>query len=293
MSQRRRERTRTARRDASNARLLQSLFDALAPRYDRYITPVLGPLSADLVAFAAPRPDDRALEVGTGPGALVKSIAPRVRAIVGLDLSGGLMRTARRSTAHPAAQYLQADAHHLPFAPHTFTLALASFGLNATHPDRALRAIRRVLEPGGRLIFQEWGPIHPADTAVIDALADHVIDEPGETLAALRAMLADRPPAWSDFLQDVDDYREWLEDASFIVDEITECAPLALHLASPEEFLDYKMAWTARYEEMSAMSADQKAAFLADVRGRLAALAEPDGSLIWQPDLFRIRAHVP
>ena len=58
-----------------------ALFDQLAPGYDRGGVPWFGPIGARLVELTAPRPGDRALDVGAGRGAatfpLVEAVGPR------------------------------------------------------------------------------------------------------------------------------------------------------------------------------------------------------------------------
>ena len=65
----------------------------------------------------------------------------------------------------------------LPFADAAFDVALCQLGLQF-FPDRAaaLREMRRVLVPDGRLVFNVFGPIehNPATHALADALDRHV-----------------------------------------------------------------------------------------------------------------------
>jgi demethylmenaquinone methyltransferase/2-methoxy-6-polyprenyl-1,4-benzoquinol methylase len=55
---------------------------------------------------------------------------------------------------------LLCDAEHIPFADGTFDLVTVAFGLrNMTHKDLALREMRRVLRPGGRLLVLEFSQV--------------------------------------------------------------------------------------------------------------------------------------
>ncbi len=288
--------------------LFQELFDAGADRYARDIAPVLLPLTADFAATLPLDPADRVLDLGTGTGSLARLIAPHVRQVIGVDISPASLRIAQnlpdekrendstqstrrdsREEARTQPRYVRADLHRLPFRERSFTLAAASLGLNATDPDRALRAIRRVLAPGGRLTLQEWGPADPLNRALDEVLAAYAVEHPGATLARLRDALAEIPPRWSDYLQDVDDYRDGLGEAGFTVEAASESAPLAIPLR-PAQYLAYWLAWTDRYEEVRALDEGSRAAFMTAARQRLDDFTLPDGLLTWSPVMFRVQA---
>ncbi len=204
--------------------LIQQLYDASAGRYERDIMPLMAPLAADLIAYAAPRRTDRVLDIGTGTGAAARWIAPFVRAITGIDISRGSLRAARRIPTDQRVGYVQADLNQMPFAAGAFSLILSSFGLNATDPADSLRAIRRVMMRGGRLVLQEWGPHLPIDLVFRDVFNTYVLDDPGPELAALRDQIEEHPARWTEQLQDVDDYHERLDDLGFTVEDAREFA---------------------------------------------------------------------
>ncbi len=267
--------------------LMQQLFDASAGRYESDIVPLLLPLAADFVAYAAPRRNDSALDIGTGTGLVARLLAPYVRRVIGLDISLRSLQAGRRMPTVSNVNLLQADLHALPVPSRTFSLVAASFGLNSTDPAASLRAIRRIITPGGRFIIQEWGPASELDIALENALLDHSTDSPGPALAALRGQLADAPSPWRDQLQDADDYREWLSDAGFEVEDASESAPITVRINSAADYLRYKLAWTYRWEEVQAMSRDQRLAFMQEALTILASVSTTNGSLAWNPVLFR------
>jgi SAM-dependent methyltransferase len=274
----------------SRARLIAGWFDASAARAERDIVPVLAPLAADFVAYAQPASTDEVLDVGTGTGLVARLIAPHVRQVIGLDLSARSLAIARHTVPPDRGSVIQAAIEAAPFRHGAFSLVVASLGLNATEPGRALRAIGRCLGPVGRLAIQEWGPADAASRAVDDLLADYAIDEPDAALAALRAAPDATGPLWRDYLQDADDYRDWLEEAGFIVVDAVEVAPVAVRLDTPDVFLRYLLAPTFRHFEVEAMPPGTRSRFLQAARARLAQDAQPDGSLIWQPVVLRVRA---
>jgi SAM-dependent methyltransferase len=101
----------------------------------------------------------RALDAGCGSGNFLLPLARRlVRAgaeVIGLDLSDGMLTTAReRLAAEGLSVACQVgDVEALPFADSTFDLILANYMLyHLPHLDQGIAELRRVLKPGGVLL---------------------------------------------------------------------------------------------------------------------------------------------
>jgi demethylmenaquinone methyltransferase / 2-methoxy-6-polyprenyl-1,4-benzoquinol methylase len=118
-----------------------------------------------LTAETAVRPGNRVLDAACGTGDL--AIADRragAAHVTGLDFSEQMLARARRKTAD--VEWVQGDLLALPFEDGSFDAATVGFGVrNVDDLSLALRELRRVLRPGGRLaileITQPRGPLKP------------------------------------------------------------------------------------------------------------------------------------
>ncbi len=270
--------------------LFQSLFDPAAPDFARYVAPFLAPLYDDFVAYAAPLPDDRALDLGTGTGEVARRLLTRVQFVAGIDLARRALTLARTTSLSKTIGLVQGDLERLPFRAGSFSLVIASFALHGTQPQRSLPALGRALAEGGRLVIQEWGPANPLHLTLDDLLADYATDAPPPALSALRQALADLPPLWGDQLQDAEDYQEWLGEAGFVVEDAQEVAPVRLRLPSAEAYLRLLLARPDRRAEVNAMTPQKAVTFREAACALLLSAAEVSGDIVWSPTVLRVRA---
>jgi ubiquinone/menaquinone biosynthesis C-methylase UbiE len=87
------------------------------------------------------------LDVGCGAGELVARSVLRGRAAIGLDVSVGMCRRARRLV--PDARFLVGAVERLPFADRSFVALTAMLVVHLSDAGRALREAARVLLPRG------------------------------------------------------------------------------------------------------------------------------------------------
>lgn len=269
----------------------RKLFDIVAPHYEARIIRAFGPFAASLVEWANPQPHETLLDIGTGTGIVARLAAGNSRQVVGLDFSASMLQSAYPISTTLNLGYIQADAHRLPFASGSFDVVIASFGFNATRPQKSLKESYRVLKPGGRLVFQEWGGLHLLDQLVGDIVGRYAVedDHAPPTLLELRDFLDD-DRIWHEDLQVEEDYQEFLAALGFVQITAREYAPLKLHL-SVEEFIDYKTAWASQLYEFAAMSPSVQRACSAQLENRLYEHADEDGLLSYDPLMFRVRAY--
>lgn len=117
----------------------------------------LAELRAPVVSLA----EGRVLELGLGAGANLRHYDKRkVSALVGIEPSPELRDMARqaRREENPELELLDAQAEDLPFADGSFDTVVCTFTLCTVHDHvKAVHEARRVLRPGGRLLFCEHG----------------------------------------------------------------------------------------------------------------------------------------
>jgi SAM-dependent methyltransferase len=128
-------------------------------------------LEQDIVRFVAPSGDERALDSGTGSGALAFALAPHVREVVGVDLVPELLDQARkRAGRFPNVTFLEGDATKLPLEYGSFDLAGTLRTLHhIARPELAVAELVRVTRPRGRiLVIDQIAPVDPLAAAELN-----------------------------------------------------------------------------------------------------------------------------
>ena len=100
------------------------------------------------------------LEIGVGSGLNLSPYGPAVGRVVGLDSSSELLRLARKRATRAVipVSMVRASAERVPFANAAFDAIVMTWTLcSIPNPIAALIEMRRVLKPGGRLLFVEHG----------------------------------------------------------------------------------------------------------------------------------------
>lgn len=135
--------------------------------YERHVLPRMIDLACGTEpvskqrAKVVPLATGRVLEVGMGSGLnLAHYDAERVEFVWGLEPSEGMRERARRNLAHSPVEveWLDLPGEEIPLEDDSADTVLLTFTL-CTIPDfeAALAQMRRVLKPGGRLLFCEHG----------------------------------------------------------------------------------------------------------------------------------------
>ncbi len=202
-----------------------------AENYEHYFVPTIGTaVATDLLRIAAITPGERVLDVACGTGVITRAAAASVGAsgaVTGVDVAPDMIDVAK--SAIPAdgvpVEWHVADAAALPLPDAAYDVVVCQMGLMFMEDQpAALREMRRVLAPGGRIVVNTPGSIQPLFELMERAIVQHIGAELG---GFVRGVFSMPDPAVLATL---------LADAGF-ADPAAEVAVARIVLPPPEEFL--------------------------------------------------------
>lgn len=138
--------------------------DAVRAAYRRwaaYYDAAFGSVSASgrrrAAGLANSLPGSEVLEVGVGTGLALPRYRPEKR-VTGIDLSADMLRQARKRASdlglRNVAALREMDAEETDFEDSAFDIAVAMFVASVVpHPRKLLAEMRRVVKPGGHILF--------------------------------------------------------------------------------------------------------------------------------------------
>jgi SAM-dependent methyltransferase len=104
--------------------------------------------------------EGRVLEIGVGSGLNLPFYRPPVREVLALEPAAKLVTMAQNASRGTIMRvsFLEASAEAIPLADHSVDTIVTTWTMcSIPHADTALAEIRRVLRPGGKLLFAEHG----------------------------------------------------------------------------------------------------------------------------------------
>ncbi len=123
----------------------------------------------ELLRLAAPRADQRWLEVACGPGIIARRLAGAVGTVHGVDLTPAMIEVARRQAAQAGlvnVTFAVGDATALEEPDASFDGAITRFSLHhIPAPGRVLEEMARVVRPGGAIVVADHLADDDADAA--------------------------------------------------------------------------------------------------------------------------------
>jgi demethylmenaquinone methyltransferase/2-methoxy-6-polyprenyl-1,4-benzoquinol methylase len=179
--------------ERDKSRMVRGVFDSVASRYDVMNDLMSAGLhrawKAYTVMVADVRPGMRVLDIAGGTGDLAMAFAPLVGdhgQVVHTDINEAMLRTGRDRLidAGISLPTLVCDAEQLPFPDQYFDRVSVAFGLrNMTHKDAALKEMRRVLKPQGRLLVLEFSRVAKPLQKAYDWYSFNVLPKLGQWVA--------------------------------------------------------------------------------------------------------------
>lgn len=216
-------------------------FEGIAASYETFLVPLLSKWTEQLFDSVKLKSGDRLLDVACGTGIVARLAADFVGdtgQLTGLDITPDMLKVARSlsATIHPAIQWREGNATELPFADSSFDVVVCQQGLQF-FPDAltALKEMRRVLAPGGRVGLNVWRSteFNPGYEVLANAIEKHLNPE---SAAMMRAPFA---------LGDANKLRGLLTQAGFGETRI-QFAIREARFPSPEELLRREVvSWLA------------------------------------------------
>jgi ubiquinone/menaquinone biosynthesis C-methylase UbiE len=129
-------------------------YDLTAGMYDaRYAEEQVAKYKAALERLKITR-NSRILDVGCGTGLLFSHVATKAQTVVGVDISGKLLRHAKeRARDFCNVHLVQADADHLPFRDIFFSIVFAFTVLqNLPEPVETFKEVKRTAERDASIV---------------------------------------------------------------------------------------------------------------------------------------------
>jgi SAM-dependent methyltransferase len=218
-----------------------------------------------LVDRLDPQVGDTVLELAAGPGETGFVIAERVGAtgrVISTDLAPGMVEAARRGVDERRLANVECrvmDAQHIDLSDHAVDRVVCRMGLMLVpDPQQAMREIRRVLRPGGRLAYAVMGPPdhNPWMAVSMGALMRHGRAPAGPNPFALGGVFGLSSPSSNDDI---------LRDAGF-GDVVTEQLHGTMRFESADDYWDFQTSLAGPVRAaLAAMSTEEVAAVQATV----------------------------
>ena len=197
---------------------VSAMFTEVAEGYDRTNTILSGGNAAlwrmATVKAVNPTAGERVLDIAAGTGTSSAALAKSGAEVVAVDFSPGMIAEGRKR--HPGLTFVEGDAEELPFPAKSFDAVTISFGLrNVNDPHKALREMRRVVRPGGRLVVCEFS--HPERALVTGAYRGYL----HYVMPAVARLTSSNPQAYTYLMESIRDWptqdilAQWIRTAGF------------------------------------------------------------------------------
>lgn len=138
---------------------VQCEYDECADDYDRRWKHYVDTTTDAVLEVAAFRGNETVLDLACGTGELLRKLLVKWPGlhVIGTDFSAGMLDRAKAKVCSDEVELVLANSADLPFQDCVFDCAVCA---NSFHyfadPQQSLSELRRVLRPGGHVIFVNW-----------------------------------------------------------------------------------------------------------------------------------------
>jgi ubiquinone/menaquinone biosynthesis C-methylase UbiE len=137
-----------------------------------------------IVEWAGTGPEDMVLDVACGPGLLACAFAQAAKHATGMDMTPAMLEQARKLQKEKGltnVSWQSGDVYALPFPQPQFSIVSSRFAFHHFQdPLAALKEMKRVCQPGGRVVVADMAPL-PEKAAALNAA--ELLRDPSHTRA--------------------------------------------------------------------------------------------------------------
>jgi ubiquinone/menaquinone biosynthesis C-methylase UbiE len=259
-----------------------TLSSTVPDNYERFFVPVIGkPVAEDLIRKAAIQPGEKVLDVACGTGIVARLAKEKVGAsgtVTGLDINAGMLEVARSiDLQRPQIEWIEASAEKLPLSDEMYNVVTCQMGLQFIEDKMAaLREIRRVLVPKGRIILNLPGPSELL-VALDKAIEQHINSQAAGFVGMVYS------------LYDSDEIEQLMARAGFY-DITIEKKQKSLNLPAPKDFLWQYVYGTPLAGLFAEANEDVKYAFEKTVVNKWKDISD-NGRIIYNQPIVEIEAY--
>ncbi len=198
-------------------KLIRDVFNKVAPRYDLMNDAMSFGIhrfwKSKLVSLATPQKNQIIVDLAGGTGDVAIKLSKYCNTVVIAEPSLSMIRAGQKR--HKLV-CVSAIGESLPFEDNSIDTLTISFGIrNATHMQKCLSEIERVLKPGGRLLCLEFSKPQRWLKPIYDLYSYYVIPRLGSAIAG-------QPEAYSYLIEsirkfpDQEEMMQLMEKAGFV-----------------------------------------------------------------------------